>query len=281
MKISNYTFLFENKGEFFIFNSLSKAFLQIDKESFDILLEKQKEKSEVSEQDIDKELFDELKKRLMICENHKDEFLIFKSVLMNIRNSDSHIHFTIAPTMDCCFSCFYCFEKGNHRKKYITEEVMDSIIKNIENRKELQGINITWFGGEPLMAIDKMQQFYNKFRKVWKGKFSSNIITTAHHITPEVIDILKEIEVTDMQITIDGAEKTHNAIKFTKGCDNAFQKLISNIDLLTDKYPELGITCSVCGNTTHYWIKSRLSYECKNCHHRTSLRSGTIMQNSK
>jgi hypothetical protein len=43
---------------------------------------------------------------------------------------------------------------------------------------------------------------------------------------------------------------------------------------------KVGVTCSVCGNTTHYWIKSRWSYECKNCRHRTSLRSGTIMQSS-
>jgi len=43
---------------------------------------------------------------------------------------------------------------------------------------------------------------------------------------------------------------------------------------------KVGVTCSVCGNTTHYWIKSRWSYECKSCRHRTSLRSGTIMQSS-
>ena len=164
---------------------------------------------------------------------------------MAIRNSDKNISFTIAPTMDCCFTCFYCFEKGNHRKTYMSEKVMNSIIKNIENRKNLQSINITWFGGEPLMAIDKMREFYKKLRKVWKGDFTSRIITTAHNITPEVIDILKEIEVTNMQITLDGVEKTHNAIKFTKGCDNAFQKVVAHIDLLTEKYPELQIDIRV------------------------------------
>ena len=43
---------------------------------------------------------------------------------------------------------------------------------------------------------------------------------------------------------------------------------------------KIGIICPVCGNSSHYWIQSRWSYECKSCHHRTSLRSGTIMQNS-
>lgn len=43
----------------------------------------------------------------------------------------------------------------------------------------------------------------------------------------------------------------------------------------------IGVTCKKCGHKEHYWIKSRLSYECKECRHRTSLRSGTILQGSK
>lgn len=40
-----------------------------------------------------------------------------------------------------------------------------------------------------------------------------------------------------------------------------------------------GVKCK-CGHTKFYWIKSRWSYECKECRSRISLRSGTIMQNS-
>lgn len=43
---------------------------------------------------------------------------------------------------------------------------------------------------------------------------------------------------------------------------------------------KLGVICSKCAHTEHYWIKSRWSYECKSCRSRTSLRSGTIMQSS-
>ncbi|AHW58570.1 IS1595-like element ISDor1 family transposase [Sunxiuqinia elliptica] len=43
---------------------------------------------------------------------------------------------------------------------------------------------------------------------------------------------------------------------------------------------KVGVVCKECGHTEHYWIKSRWSYECKKCRHRTSLRSGTIMQGS-
>ena len=43
---------------------------------------------------------------------------------------------------------------------------------------------------------------------------------------------------------------------------------------------KIGVSCQRCGHDKHYWIKSRWSYECKNCRSRTSLRSGTIMQGS-
>jgi hypothetical protein len=43
---------------------------------------------------------------------------------------------------------------------------------------------------------------------------------------------------------------------------------------------KIGVVCARCDHSEHYWIKSRWSYECKECRHRTSLRSGTIMQSS-
>ena len=42
-----------------------------------------------------------------------------------------------------------------------------------------------------------------------------------------------------------------------------------------------GITCMKCGNTSHYWKKNREQWECKKCSHRTTLKSGTVMHNSK
>jgi transposase-like protein len=43
---------------------------------------------------------------------------------------------------------------------------------------------------------------------------------------------------------------------------------------------KVGIRCKQCNHDQHFWIKSRWSYECKQCRSRTSLRSGTIMQSS-
>lgn len=41
-----------------------------------------------------------------------------------------------------------------------------------------------------------------------------------------------------------------------------------------------GVVCPICGGTEHYWCASHNQFECKHCHHRQSLRSGTVLHGS-
>ena len=98
-------------------------------------------------------------------------------MMMKIRNQRSFMHLTIAPTMECNFNCFYCFETNKPKGK-MTPEVMDSIIKYIESMPSLEKIYLTWFGGEPLLAIELMELFYAKLTQHSFKSFDSNVITT-------------------------------------------------------------------------------------------------------
>lgn len=42
-----------------------------------------------------------------------------------------------------------------------------------------------------------------------------------------------------------------------------------------------GVRCKSCKHNDHYWLPSKDLYECKNCHKRMSLKSGTLLENSK
>ncbi len=41
-----------------------------------------------------------------------------------------------------------------------------------------------------------------------------------------------------------------------------------------------GVYCKKCGYDEHYWLKAKWQWQCKMCDFRTTLRSGTIMENS-
>jgi len=66
-----------------------------------------------------------------------------------------------------------------------------------------------------------------------------------------------------------------NIFSFTANF-NSEESCIAHFKAQRDK---LGVSCK-CGHKEHYWIKSRLSYECKKCRKRMTLKSGTIMQDS-
>ena len=44
---------------------------------------------------------------------------------------------------------------------------------------------------------------------------------------------------------------------------------------------EQGVICKKCQGSEHYWLSPKGMYQCKKCRFRTSLRSGTVMENSK
>jgi len=55
----------------------------------------------------------------------------------------------------------------------------------------------------------------------------------------------------------------------------------SCIEGFKTKRLEMGLICKKCQHTEHYFRKTDLKFQCKKCGNRLSLRSGTVMENSK
>lgn len=244
MKISKYTFMFDENGqEYYVYNTLSNALMEIDKESYSLLFES-RNTQKLSTADFDEDLWEALCINNIISDNDTDDYLKYKASITNIRKQRTGMHLTLAPTMDCCFRCHYCFEKYKE-KKYMTPEIMDQIIKYVTSYPELKNIKITWFGGEPLMAVPQIEEFYDKFRDVWQEPFISNIITTGYHIDKESIRVMQKVGISSVQITLDGMKETHNKVKHLPSGEDVFERILSNIELLNDSAPEINITIRV------------------------------------
>lgn len=241
MKISKYTFCLEwDDGDFYLFNTLSNALIQIDEETFGIIKQAQAHNVNLNGQELDVDLWQVLKEKTFITENDKDDFLIYKSMIMPLRNQKKFMHLTLAPTMECNFRCFYCFESEKPKGK-MSSEVMDAIVKYISSLPELKKIYLTWFGGEPLLAVPQMELFYEKLRAVYDKDIDSNIITTGFHLTKDIIPVLQKLQISSVQITLDGNKERHNKIKHTSECEDVFSKVLKNIDDLTRKVPPMEV----------------------------------------
>lgn len=244
MKISKYTFLFDDGSEYYAYNTLSNALIEIDGESFSILSQFNGKGNEIDCRGLDAELLDALESNNIITDNDEDDFLKYKASIARLRSQRSSMHLTLAPTMDCCFHCHYCFEKYK-TKSYMTPDVMDSIVKHVLSRPGLENVHITWFGGEPLMALSQMELFHDKFSAAWKKPVLSNIITTGYHIDEDAIRVIKKTGISKMQITLDGMRDTHNKVKNLPSGEDVFEKVLSNIELINDRAPEINIIIRV------------------------------------
>lgn len=244
MKVSRYTFLFSiNEINYFVYNTLSNALIEIDKEVYTDLKENETS-TKISNISFNDEICNILFENGILTENDEDDFIRYKAIIKKIRDQNNYIHLTLAPTMNCCFNCFYCFEKYKN-KKHMTSATIDAIIKYIIAQKNIKTIKLTWFGGEPLMAIKEIAEFYGKINKVWLRSIDSNIITSGYHINKNVIEILKENEINSVQITIDGIKETHNQIKYLPDCEDVFGKVWNNIKLLHDLAPNINVIIRV------------------------------------
>jgi len=41
-----------------------------------------------------------------------------------------------------------------------------------------------------------------------------------------------------------------------------------------------GLIYKSCSNSQHYWLENKKSFQCASCDFRTSVKSGTVMENS-
>ena len=104
MKISKYTKLISKDNAFFIYNSLTNYFSEINKELYSFLETKQKDGSNVVETVEKDELWGKLYEERVITDNDDEDFLSFRSIIEQQRRLDNALVLTIAPTMDCNFS---------------------------------------------------------------------------------------------------------------------------------------------------------------------------------
>ena len=244
MKISMYTFLFEIDSKFYAYNTLSNALIEIAEDTYKILLVNKNRHTPLQEKDLGcDELYQTLIENHMITENDRDEFLLYKSIILAGR-SINILNLTIAPTMDCNYSCSYCFENCK-RSVYMTEEVISSIIKFLKNNETTKNVHVTWFGGEPLMGINQIRSLYSQMIQLSDKRYSFSMITNGFLMSLNIIEFLKEMKLRHIQITLDGLKENHNKVKYTSNCADTFTRTIKNIDLLVSSAPDIRVDIRV------------------------------------
>src|SRR5262249_6655872 len=115
-----------------------------------------------------------------------------------------------------------------------------------------RSIQIGWFGGEPLLWMNVIRELTQGFHSLarefgcpYKAKVVTNGLSLTHELATELIE---ELDVYLIEITIDGTAEYHHARRHTKGLGPTFDTIYANMaDLARRADPRVKLTvrCNV------------------------------------
>lgn len=231
------------------YNALSNALALIDSEKLKMYTEFVHAGKDIKDKELEKDLLH----GSFLVEDNIDELDIIRHNMLRGRYATNVLTLTIAPTSDCNFRCVYCYQKSVLSCEYMSESIQDAIVNLIDSMKShLQAVSVTWYGGEPLLALPIIQKLSTEFMKICDENhilYDANMITNGYLLTRNTLEVLKNIKVKFFQITLDGGPEQHNAKRPLFNGKETFWTILDNLRNGYDLLPRVSLRINLdCDN---------------------------------
>ena len=249
---SKYNRIAQINGVHYIYNSLSNALLELDDESLALL---RKLENGGSIEDVPADVRQQLEDNKIIADDEAERLRIKFQTQRN-RFDISHLSLTINPTLDCNFRCPYCFEADAHHKRYMTEAVEDAIVNAINTKySSVDGIFVTWFGGEPLMNFKSLKSLSEKIIALGKP-FGAKMITNGYLLVDSIVNQIDALKINSLQITVDGPKEVHDSRRVLVGGGGTFDTIDQNIQrVLKNSKAHVVVRVNVDGENAEHYVE--------------------------
>jgi|AKZA01.1.fsa_nt_gi Arylsulfatase regulator (Fe-S oxidoreductase) len=250
MKVSNYNFFYPFKKDYIAYNSLTNALAIMQSEDYEEY--KRYNKSNIS---LTRKLEEDLKKGGFLVEEDFDELSIIRFRMNNSRYDTSALQLTIAPTSDCNFRCIYCYEKDSISAAKMSKQTQDNLIELIRlHISKIDKLDITWYGGEPLLAMDIINSLSKRIISLCKEnnvQYAAGMITNGFLLNKRNLELINSNKINFLQITLDGTKDTHDARRFLKGNVGTFDTIVGNLIKYKDELPQVSLRINVDKNNSN------------------------------
>lgn len=246
MKLSQFTMFVENypqTGHHLIYNTLTRAFLEVDNQCLSMLYSLQKQ--DVTTTHILQKLFTQG----IVVEDEKNEAESFSQMFEKQRKERRELHATILTTYDCPMNCIYCYQRHINGDGYMSVETMGKVASWLEGRMQANGIDrcsITFYGGEPLMNLAPIEYIGRRMREYCGDGIGLGfaMVTSGILLTNETADRLRRVGVRHLQITLDGDKDTHDKRRVRKDGSGTYDLIMDNLSHLVGNFT-ITILCNV------------------------------------
>ncbi|MBR6090452.1 MAG: radical SAM protein [Anaerolineaceae bacterium] len=228
---SRFVTSFEHKGRFYLYNNLTKHFVE----------------GELPCSCRTGEGYDRLISGLFLVPSDKDECAFYNaisSILRAYRKKEHIPSYTILPTLACNARCIYCYEEGM-KQVTMTAETAERTIRYILDTHKGDRVHLRWFGGEPLLFPQIIDRICKGLREAGLEPGSS-MVSNGSLVTPEIVEKMKgNWNVSRIQISMDGAEEEYIRRKHYYDYQDHYHKVIKAVDLLSKAGIAVNIRCNV------------------------------------
>jgi uncharacterized protein len=160
-----------------------------------------------------------------------DEIAHLKNLHLATKYDTTSWTMTICPTIACNFGCDYCFEV--HKPGKMSIEVQAAIIRALESRaNHLKDFSVTWYGGEPTIAWDVVQNLSTKIIEICDAhsiEYTANMISNGYLLDAEKVADLERYRISDVQITLDGNIEYHDTRRVLLSGKGTFERIVENL----------------------------------------------------
>ena len=154
------------------------------------------------------------------------------------------MHLILLPTEACNFRCTYCYETFERGK--MDRKVINGLKAFVQEKKaNLSTLHISWFGGEPLVSLDVIEELSTHFLSIAKENnihYSCDLVTNGYLLTKDVFQKLLSWNINQFMITIDGIGEVHDNRRPLLGGGKTFGKIIDNLLAIKDIPDSFDIT---------------------------------------
>ncbi len=247
MKPSRYNFFFEvDGGVTLAFNSNSGALAEIEKEHLPRIQNLLKHPDQ-AESDMDKEFVDSLRGGGYLVGDAIDEISCLQVDANTYRLSSATLSLTIAPTLACNFSCDYCYESQSGLR--MSEQTQEALLEFADRRLgQSSKLLICWFGGEPTLCLPVIERLQGGLLELANKHQSqvepTSIISNGYLLDAAMARRMKEIGISEVQITIDGPPEVHDRRRKLRNGKGTFSRILDNVTDICDIL-EVGIRINV------------------------------------
>jgi len=166
---------------------------------------------------------------------------------------------SIDLTEKCNLRCSYCFRNDLMADRDLTEEMGKRILDWWISKADIsQHIEITWWGGEPLLKWELLKTLTkyaeNKLKKIGAKDFCFGGTTNGILYTPEKVEWLKQHNALFM-VSLDGVEESHNYFRKTANGKGSWKIIDKNIRE-AKKIARVHIRQTLAPETVHLWFES-------------------------